>query len=57
MDTQIEIQEAPDNEYIAPVIVDYGTLVEVTASNAQNKLSDAPFGNAILGFSGTIPAG
>ena len=54
MDTQIEVQDDRDDEYVAPVIVDYGTLVEMTASNAQNKLSDAPFGNPILGFSGPI---
>jgi len=52
MDTKRTTDDDRDVEYVAPVIVDYGTLVEVTAHNTHNKLSDLPLGNAILGFSG-----
>jgi hypothetical protein len=55
MDQIRETHTDKEVEYVAPAIVDYGTLVEVTASNRQNNLSDLPLGNGILGYS--TPAG
>ena len=53
MDSQSKTNDQTEleAEYEAPTIVDYGTLVELTASNTHNKLSDLPLGNGILGFS------
>lgn len=51
MDKVSKARDDNAKEYVAPAIVDYGTLVEITASNTHNKLSDNPLGNGILGFS------
>ena len=44
MDRTNETPEPRTIEYVAPTIVDYGTLAEVTATNLTNDLSDVPFG-------------
>ena len=49
MDTNNETREEQEVEYVAPVIVDYGTLVEVTASNHHNMLNDVPIGSPEIG--------
>jgi hypothetical protein len=39
-------------EYVAPAIIDYGTLVEITAGNHHNDLSDVIIGSPVdNGFS------
>jgi hypothetical protein len=44
MDKVNETRDDREIEYVAPAIVDYGTLVEVTAANQQNQFSDVQFG-------------
>jgi|GEM_PF-4601551 hypothetical protein len=53
MDRNEETPNDEKNEYVAPAIVDYGTLAEVTATSSANDLSDVPLGTTgHLGYSG-----
>ena len=53
MDEVSDTSADSEIEYIAPAIVDYGTLVEVTAANTHNNLQRRADGPAqIGGFSG-----
>jgi hypothetical protein len=47
MDKINETHEGRPSEYTAPTIVDYGTLVELTARNGGSNLSDTPVGGVI----------
>jgi len=49
MDEARESHEDRTVEYVAPAIVDYGTLVEATASNHSNDINDVPIGQPEVG--------
>lgn len=45
MDNQHESHITEKPEYVAPTIVDYGDLVELTAVNGSSNISDVPKGS------------
>lgn len=52
MDKTDEIRNDDQLEYVAPTIVDYGDIVEITAANPTGAHTDVPLGGPADHLSG-----